>query len=148
MLHDEGDSLHPPVVRQDLKQIHFGLCKWLKAIFKVTFEDKGPTFAIGKQEDAHSCGICVINSIEHELFGTALFTHNSRNILRIRYFTEVVKFLLKEVRTYLTRGNELTLTSAVAICRDRPPTQPNWRQDRHSARPDGLGNTGGGGYGY
>jgi len=87
-------------MRQDLKQIHSGLEKWLKAIFRVHFKDKGQTFEIGKQEDGHSCGICVVNSLEHELFGAALFTHSNRNVLRIHYFMEVTKFLLKEVRTY------------------------------------------------
>lgn len=105
-------------MRQDSKQIYAGLEKWLKAIFRFSFEDKGPTFAIGKQEDGHSCGICVINSLEHELFGTALFTHSSRNDLRIRYFTETVRFLLREVRINPFCGNKLTLTSVVAICQD------------------------------
>lgn len=109
-------------MRQDLKQIYFGLDKWLKAIFGVRFTDRGQTFAVGTQEDGHSCGICVINSLEHELFGAALFTHSSRNALRIHYFTEVIKFLLKEVRTYPIQNRELTLTSVVAIYRDYLPT--------------------------
>lgn len=109
----EGDSLKSSVVRQDLKQIHLGLAKWLKAIFGANFKDMGRTFAIGQQEDGHSCGICVINSFEHELFGSALFTHGGRNILRIHYFTEAVKFLLAEVRIYFIELNELILIPMV-----------------------------------
>ena len=88
----------PLFMQEDANHIYQGLSKWLKAVFGTSFRDGGRTFAIGKQEDGHSCGICVINSIEHELFGTALFTHSSRNILRIHYFTEVIRFLLREVR--------------------------------------------------
>ena len=119
----KGDSLGSSVrPRQDLKQIQLGLAKWLKAIFGKNFKDEGSTFAIGKQEDGHSCGICVINSFEHELFGNALFEHSSRNLLRIRYFTESMKFLLTNVRTSTTRCNELTLTSVIIIYPDRPST--------------------------
>jgi hypothetical protein len=38
---------------QNLKKIYSGLKKWLRAIFGVSFEDKGPTFAIGNQETSH-----------------------------------------------------------------------------------------------
>lgn len=98
MFCDEGDSLNPFVTRQDLKYIYRGLAKWLKAIFGTHFEKKGQVFVIGRQEDGHSCGICAINSFEHQLFGSTLFVHASRNILRIHYFAEAVKFLLTEVR--------------------------------------------------
>ena len=87
-------------MRQDVKQIYSGLEKWLRAMFNIPFKVKGTTFAIGKQDDGHSCGICVINSLEHDLFGTVLFTYSNRNILRICYFTEAIKFLLKGVRIY------------------------------------------------
>ena len=98
----------------------------MKAIFYVSFEAKDPTFTIGKQKDGHSCGICVINLLEHELFGTTLFIHSSRNILRIHYFTETAKFLLKEVRMHPFCGNELTLTSGIAICQGYLSTWPIW----------------------
>lgn len=89
----------PSSMGDDAKHIYLGLSKWLKAVFGTSFRDVGRTFAIGKQEDGHSCAICIINSIEHELFGTTLFTHSSRNILRIHYFIKAMKLLLKEVRT-------------------------------------------------
>ena len=96
--YDKGDSLSPSSMRQDTKQICSGLQTWLKAIFGTSFKNNGSTFKIGRQEDGHSCGICVINSLEHELFGTPLFTHKIRNTLRICYFIETMEFLLKDVR--------------------------------------------------
>ena len=141
---DKGDSLMPSVLRQDKKQIHLGLSKWLKAIFGGPFKDMGRTFAIGKQKDSHSCGICVINSIEHELFGTTLITHSSRNALRIHYFTEAMKFVLKEVKTRSIRANDQILTS---VCPDYSSTWPNGCRDFHGASPDGSGKWDRGGYG-
>jgi len=62
-----------------------GLARWLSIVFGVGFKDLGNTFLIGRQKDGHSCGICVINAIEHAIFGVPLFTDKDRNVLRVRY---------------------------------------------------------------
>ena len=67
-------------------------------MFKKALHGTGRTLEIGHQQDGDSCGICVINSIEHHMFGTALFTHDKRNTHRAYYFRKAVEFLLDKVR--------------------------------------------------
>ena len=110
-----------------MKQIYSGLENWLKAIFNTPLKNKGATFLIGTQKDGHSCGICVINSLDHEMFGTALFKHDDRNILRIRYFTEAMKYLLKEVRMYSVWHDKPVLTTVIAACPNLLPSEPSCR---------------------
>ena len=59
----------------------------------------GRTLAVGRQEDGSSCGICVVNAIEHHMFKTPIFTHSKCNSLRAEYFTKVIEFLVTGVRT-------------------------------------------------
>ena len=54
-------------------------------------------FPIGWQNDRHSCGICVINAIEHAIFNVPLFADENRYKLCVWYFVEAVKYLLNDV---------------------------------------------------
>lgn len=72
--------------------------KSLSVVFGATFEDLGNTLPIGQQEDSYSCGICVVNTMEHMMFGAPLFTDRDRYCLRVQYFLEAVKYLLNDVR--------------------------------------------------
>lgn len=90
--------------------MHRGLKKWLEVVFRALFKDLGNAFLIGQQEDGESCGICVINAIEHAMFGVPLFTDEDRYALRVRYFVEVVKYLLDNVSVFLGARNNRTDT--------------------------------------
>ena len=81
----------------DLQHIRRGLANWLHVAFGAPFEDLGNTLPIGRQDDRHSCGICVVNAIEHAIFGVPLFTDRDRYCLHIQYFVEAVKHLLDNV---------------------------------------------------
>ncbi|KAI0669608.1 hypothetical protein C8Q78DRAFT_977184 [Trametes maxima] len=63
---------------------------WLLKTLNRHFADGGNSLAHGLQEDGYSCGICTVNTIEHALFGTELFTHQRRRSLRVRYFNRLV----------------------------------------------------------
>lgn len=90
----------------ELDHLLRGLENWLVTAFKVPFKDLGNTFPIGRQEDGHSCGICVINAIEHAMFGVPLFIDKNRYAFRVQYFVKAIKYLLDNVRVpYHTQGN-------------------------------------------
>jgi len=75
-------------------------------MFKKSFCGTGKTLEIGRQQDSNSCGIYVVNSIEHHMFGTPLFTHDERNALRAYYFTKAIEYLLDGVRIKSSPTNE------------------------------------------
>ncbi|KAH7903096.1 hypothetical protein BJ138DRAFT_1197369 [Hygrophoropsis aurantiaca] len=62
---------------------------WLKKNFDVPFHNNGPVLPHGIQLDQNSCGLCVVNTISHNLFGDELFTHGKRKLFRINLFTEL-----------------------------------------------------------
>ena len=68
----------------------------MRAVFGAKFEDLGNALPIGRQSDGHSCGICVVNAVEHAIFGAPLFIDRNRYNLRTRYFVEAVKYLARE----------------------------------------------------
>lgn len=79
-------------------------------LFQISLQNVGSTLEIGRQEDITSCGICVVNSIEHHIFGTPLFTHGERDALRVYYFTKTVEFLVNGVSAmFLDKRMTLTL---------------------------------------
>ena len=68
-------------------------------MFNKSLRNAGRTLTVGRQGDSSSCGICVVNAIEHHMFETPIFTHSRRSSLRAEYFTKVVEFLVNGVRT-------------------------------------------------
>jgi len=95
---NQGNSLQGNEYAKDVNKISHGILKWGWAMFKKHFHSTGQTLEIGRQQDSTSCGICVINSIEHHMLGTPLFTHDERDNFRVYYFTKATEFLLKSVR--------------------------------------------------
>ena len=71
-----------------------GLENWLGVVFEVPFKDVGNTFPIGRQEDGHSCGICIVNAIESAMFRVPLFTDKDCYALCVQYFVDAVEYLL------------------------------------------------------
>jgi len=95
---DIGDSFGSQCHYTDLQRMRRGLENWLGTAFRVPFKDLGGTLPIGRQEDGYSCGVCVINAVEHAMFGVPLFTDKDRHALRVQYFVDAVKYLLENVR--------------------------------------------------
>ena len=83
--------------KTDIEKICRGLDRWTKTLFYAPFRNAGESLPIGTQQDGISCGICVLNGLEHEIFGARLFTHDRRNVLRVQYFVDVMKLLLDRV---------------------------------------------------
>lgn len=74
-----------------------GLDRWTVTNFYHPFKNLGQSLPIGTQQDGISCGVCVLNALEHALLDAPLFTHNQRNLLRVEYFTKIAKLLLDRV---------------------------------------------------
>jgi hypothetical protein len=66
-------------------------------MFGVKFKDEGDKMRHGKQEDDWSCGICLPNTIAHDLFDEPLFHHKNRRLLRMQYFIKLAKAQLEMV---------------------------------------------------
>ena len=72
----KGNSLHDDIYARDTNKTSRGIERWVKVMFKKSFHSAGKTLEIGRQRGDSSCGICVVNSVEHHMFGTLLFTHS------------------------------------------------------------------------
>ena len=67
--------------------------QWMSSAFGVAFTLSPVRIPIGHQQDRYSCGICVMNAMEHVLFQVPLFTSNDRHRLRIQYFVNLITYL-------------------------------------------------------
>ena len=90
-------------MHKDSEGAHFvstrsGLIKWLDAFFGGSFVGPAQILPIGKQEDTYSCGISVINAMDHAVSKAPLFTHETRNQHRISYFMHILQVILNAVR--------------------------------------------------
>ena len=83
--------------KDDIGKICRGLEHWTNASFHAAFKNAGQVLPIGTQRDGISCGVCVLNALEHAILNTPLFTHDTHNVLRVRYFTTIVNLLLDRV---------------------------------------------------
>jgi hypothetical protein len=92
-----GNSLKYASYKSDIDKICRGLDHWTNALFHAPFKNIGEVLPIGTQQDGISCGVCVLNALEHEIFVTRLFTHDRRNVLRVQYFMDIMKLLLDHV---------------------------------------------------
>ena len=94
-----GDLLSGGVAYTEAKYkpLRTRLQAWLERAFGGQFVDKGNSLPIGWQRDDSSCGICVLNAMEHAAFGVPLFQHEDRFGLRIRYFVVMARYALGQV---------------------------------------------------
>ena len=83
--------------KTDIGKICRGLDRWTKTLFHAQFKNSGDILRIGAQQDGTSCGVCVFNALEHEIFDTRLFTHDRRDFLQVQYFVDIMKLLLDRV---------------------------------------------------
>ena len=98
LLNGSGNSMStdPPV--EEALKCALRLRDWLGRIFDRRFVLQTQAFPIGIQDDGSSCGICVMNAMEHLVFNVELFTHETRFLHRVRYFVELVKYTCDQVR--------------------------------------------------
>lgn len=97
MLVLQGNSLQDNGYTRDINKICHGIERWGQVVLKRSFHNTGKSLKIGHQNDTNSCGICVVNCIEHHMFGAPLFTDGEQNSLCVHYFTRAVKLLVNEV---------------------------------------------------
>jgi hypothetical protein len=94
---DAGNSLKYSSYKHDIGKICRGLERWTKNSYHAPFRNIGEVLPIGTQQDGISCGVCMLNALEHTILNTRLFTHDARNVLRVRYFTRIMDLLLDRV---------------------------------------------------
>jgi hypothetical protein len=83
---------------KDLEDTRRGLKTWLEQTFGRQFVDNANTVQIGVQGDSNSCGVCVLNAIEHAANPVhPLFTHGQRHAHRMRYFIAAMQYVHEEV---------------------------------------------------
>ncbi|KAI0828201.1 hypothetical protein BC628DRAFT_1417790 [Trametes gibbosa] len=82
---------------EDMKQTVKHILEWVKHVFRRPFRDALNTLTHGLQKDTHSCGICTVNTIAHNLFGDEIFVHTQRDHWRVTYFLELVREHLDNV---------------------------------------------------
>jgi hypothetical protein len=66
-------------------------------MFGAKFKDEGDKLRHGKQEDTWSCGICLPNTIAHDLFDETLFHHTKCRLLWMWYFVRLARAQLEKV---------------------------------------------------
>ena len=81
------------VYAKPLGIIRVGIERWTEAVFGTKFNSKGKVLGVGQQNDAHSCGVCVINFIYCAMHGDKLFTWVDCSLHRLQYFINAVEHL-------------------------------------------------------
>jgi len=93
-----GDSIHSdrnqdvPVAPSNFVN---SLQTWFETCFGKPFENRGNTLAHAVQDDTFSCGIITINTIEHAIFGRALWEHNCSSKERLAWFKRLALTSIK-----------------------------------------------------
>ena len=80
-----------------MKAVSRKLIKWLADVFGGRFTLRKESLPTGRQQDSYSCGICVMNAMDHAAFDVPLFTPRDRHRFRIQYFIDLVKYLYDHV---------------------------------------------------
>ena len=95
--HYLGDSQGGVPRAESIEALSRKLIKWLNDVFGPRFTLRTEPLPTGRQQDGYSCGVCVMNAMEHAAFNITLFTPKDRHRLRIRYFIHFVRFLYDDV---------------------------------------------------
>ena len=75
---------------------------WLNQTFGGKFKHLGRRFLIGKQHDDRSCGLFVLNSMEHAMSGVKVLENKDSNLLRMDYFAKLAKYVCDRVSRMLS----------------------------------------------
>ena len=84
-----------------------GLSRWLDGTLKTEFKAQGAAVPIGKQTDGDSCGICVLNAMDHAMVGTELFNQRAGHLVRMDLFTRTMRHLLEKVSLPLLVSSQI-----------------------------------------
>jgi hypothetical protein len=109
-----GNLLKSSSYKDDIAKISCRLDCWTTTSFHGSFKNLGQTLPIGTQQDGTSCGVCVLNTLEHALLDTHLFTHGRWNVLRVQYFTDIVNLLFDRVSA-ITGGKGVFTVRNIAL---------------------------------
>ena len=96
--YDSGDSIYGLPVVGDTKQVCDNITAWLALAFKRKFSISTQALPIGRQKDGHSCGIFVMNAIEHAIRNVPLLTPEGWRGWRVSYFLTLTRYVLERVR--------------------------------------------------
>ena len=99
-----GDPLHRANDKGDVPALRAGLEIWLSSVFNAPFKWRGRRLQIRQQTDSYSCGIFVMNAMEHTMFNRPIFGPEEKHNIRIRYFTELVEYVLELVSRSCASG--------------------------------------------
>lgn len=121
-----GDSLNKDR-SESLANLGSALRDWLEQALGAEFEGNGRTLPIGSQDDGSSCGVCVLNAIDHAIFGTALFRPSDRHLVRMNLFTKLAGYLRETVGAPPTPSASVVHSSSVSQWPDDvTPPHVNW----------------------
>lgn len=79
-----------------LASVKSGIEAWTEAVFGHRFQSKGKKYPMEEQDDANSCGVCVISAFNVVIHQARPFTHESRCQLRLEYFIAAAAHLLSD----------------------------------------------------
>jgi hypothetical protein len=121
-----GDSLNMDRSAA-LADLDAALREWLEPALGAEFEGNGRTLPIGSQNDGNSCGVCVLNAIDHAIFGTALFRPGDRHLVRMNLFAMLAGHLRETVGAPPTPSASVVHSSSVSQWQDVvTPPHANW----------------------
>jgi hypothetical protein len=101
LLYTQGDPLNGERSKE-LAELYTALRTWLNAVYGGASRSVGRKFTIGTQDDGSSCGVCVMNAMDHAMFGQALFTQADRHLVRMGLFAKLAGHLVDMVGALLT----------------------------------------------
>ena len=91
----QGKAANNPIV-----DLQTGLRRWISVAFGKKIISVGRRLTIGRQDDGNSCGICVLNAMDHAMFGAPLFQHEAREAIRMDLFLRMANHLLEHVSLF------------------------------------------------
>ncbi|KAF8328951.1 hypothetical protein F5887DRAFT_1287968 [Amanita rubescens] len=106
-----GDSLcnDESVLYPPPKKLMANIRKWLHHHFNMTPTYCGNSLPHGMQRDTFSCGLFVINTFAHALFGDCLLSGSHAVVSRIDWFVKIAKHCIKD--NYPGRDSRITIES-------------------------------------
>ncbi|KAG6818744.1 hypothetical protein H0H93_002181 [Arthromyces matolae] len=103
------------------QKFHRALEGWLLHTFNRKFKYEGNTLPCAEQEDTHSCGIIVANTLEHAAFGSPLWKQRDAVLQRVKWFIHLSKKRSGSMSEIAKESppchssNDLTIESSIVI---------------------------------